>query len=79
MAVQLNPSMDAGAVMAMVVFYDHAGTGNAHMQRSSSVFNLSACNKTTTIAEPQRKHDGWHLAWFLPPSPVSACIVFLSA
>ena len=80
MAVQLNPSTDAGTAVAMVVFCDRAGAGNAHRQRSSSsAFSLSACNKTTTIAEPQRKHDGWRLARFLPPSPVSACIVFLSA
>eukprot|EP00267_Zea_mays_P043497 XP_020395595.1 uncharacterized protein LOC109940474 [Zea mays] len=46
----------------MVMFCDRAGVGNAHMQRSSSAFSLSACNKTTTIVEPQRKHDGWHLA-----------------
>ena len=79
MAVQLNPSTDAGATVAMVVFCDRAGAGNAHRQRSSSAFSLSACNKTTAIAEPQRKHDGWRLARFLLPSPVSACIVFLSA
>jgi hypothetical protein len=52
------------------VFCDRAGAGNAHRQRSSSsTFSLSACNKTTTIVEPQRKHDGWRLARFLPPSP----------
>jgi hypothetical protein len=79
LAVQLNPSTDAGSAVAMVVFCDRAGAGNAHMQRSSSAFSLSACYKTTTIAEPQRKHNGWRLARFLPPSPVSACMVFLSA
>jgi hypothetical protein len=72
--------MDASATVAMVVFCDLVEAGNAHRQRSSgSAFSLSACNKTTTVAEPQRKYDGWRLARFLPPSPVSACIVFLSA
>jgi hypothetical protein len=79
LAVQLNPSTDAGTAMAMVVFCDCAGAENAHRQRSNSAFSLSAYNKTTTIAEHQRKHDGWRLARFLPSSPVSACIMFLSA
>jgi hypothetical protein len=77
--MQLNPSTDAGVAVAVVAFCDRAGAGNAQRQRSSSAFSLSACNKTTMILEPQRKHDGWRLARFLPPSPVSACIVLLSA
>jgi hypothetical protein len=52
LAVQLNPSTNAGATVAMAVFCDRAGAGNTHRQRSSNAFNLSACNKTTTIAEP---------------------------
>jgi hypothetical protein len=65
----LNPSTDAGAAVAMVVFCDRAGEGNTHRQRSSNAFSLSACNKTTTIAEPQRKHDGWRLVGSSRPAP----------